>query len=133
MVTREAKIVEMVASSMRVNLIDIIDEVETSGNALGTDGFVHILVSKSDELDKYPKYTKLLYTAKLLEIKAGTFTPQTEYEKILKESLEKFSEVPEVDVIHQETVDNYNVVVWTDELMKYTLIEMSKSGGQNGK
>jgi len=116
---------------MGVTLIDIIDEIETAGNVLGTDGFVHILVSKNDELHKYPEYTKLLYTLKLSEIESGTFIPKTGYEEVLKETLEKFSMVPEVVIIHQQAIDGYNVVVWTDELMKHTLLEMSKLGGQN--
>ena len=125
------KIVETTARVLGVELIDIIDEEETAGNVLGTDGYVHILVSKSEGLEKYPQTTEMLYQVTFAKIQAGVFTPETEYEKSLEKNLRELGKVPAVNIIDQQKVDDYNVIIWDDELMVHNLARLKELENKN--
>ena len=122
------KIVETTAKVLGIELIDIIDEEETAGNVLGTDGYVHILVSKSVGLEKYPQTTEMLYQVTFAKIQAGVFTPENDYEKSLEKNLRELGKVPAVSIIDQQKVGDYNVIVWDDELMVLNLARLKKIG-----
>jgi len=124
--TDAVKIVEITARVLGVELIDIIDEEENVGNVMGTDGYIHILVSKNDQLEQYPQTTEMLYQVTFAKIQAGVFTPESDYEKSLEKNLKELGKVPSINILHQDEVDGYNVIVWDDELMVHNLARLKE-------
>jgi len=125
--SKEVKIVEAVARRLQISLIDdVIDGTDMTGNAVGTDGFTHIIVSKNPDIDKYPKTTEAIYQTVWARLQAGTFTPRSDYERSLRKNLLELGGVPEIDIIMQEEVDGYHIVVFTDTLMAKNLEKLNK-------
>ena len=119
------KIVDSVSSRMGLNGITIINNWDTAENLVGTDGYTFIMVGPSKELGMYPRTTATLYKVAYIKMQDGALNPDDEYEEILLKNLKLHTKPPEVEILLEDNVDDLNIVVWTDELMRYTLPEMA--------
>jgi hypothetical protein len=124
---KEVQIVEKIAKRLGVDIVgDVIDGVDISGNAVGTDGFTYIIVSKNKDVYKYVGLVDSIYKATWARIQSGEFKPESDYDRVLEKRLKDNNGAVAVELIMEDTLDEFFIVVYTDTLMSHVLNDLDK-------
>lgn len=94
---------------------------------VGTDGYLTIAVGKSEEVQKKPKFLKIMYDQLFAKMKKGNYKPKDEFEAGIAKRIKDHHKVPNLDILMTEEMDGYYIVVYTDELMMYALASIKNS------
>ncbi len=126
-IAKMKKIVESLGEKFTYNkdYWAIVDSEETQ-TVVGTDGYLHIVVSTDEDVYKKPRFLQTMYQQFWDKIQKGTFKAVDEFAKNVAKRLKQHTKLPEIDILMEEQLEDVHIIVYTDDLMNHALAEVKR-------